>query len=185
MSKILLSTEFSYEGYSENEESWVIGTYAELSEMEDVKENSIEWNSNNWYDEVSYFTEYLEFEIDRKSKETGSELVLVALAGSVGVWKGKFTGGKFIENVNKILEMDVDDIEVKCGGIGEPIEVCGYHHDGTHYFNIYLVTLKEIEQLGLKEDYEENNLDELKTLTRFVKELEPLKLRSDQDYFNI
>lgn len=64
----------------------------------------------------------------------------IGMIGSVGTWRGNFVGGKIIDCTKNPLEhmSNVDTIEVVIrNGI---ITINGYHHDGMHSFDLYLLT---------------------------------------------
>jgi len=82
--------------------------------------------------------------------------------------------------------MDVDEIEVEVNDNGY-IQILGHHHDGTHRMNLYLVTDKDLKSMKEYKEYERIGyevLDDIEVIGKVVEELEPLKLRVENGYYN-
>ena len=187
--KTLISTRDCYEGHDIEEDCWIINTYEGLTDDENVDAESIEWSQQAWIDEKNYFFEMLEKEVEKYEKRYHTEVVGIALLGTIGLWNGRHSGGKLYErsNMENILNMDVDDIEVTAYEDGE-LQIAGSHHDGTHYMSIYFITENKIKKAGLYNEYYYNGISGInyfEGITALSAHLTSLKLTKRNGYFGL
>lgn len=186
MRNVIITTDYCYEGYDTVEECYVIDTYSNLSDNENIQESSIEWSSETWDDEKDYFKSFIEDEIKKKEKSSGSNVVALGQIGRVGLWNGSPTGGRVYDTdqIKKLLEMDVDTIEVTVDE-NNIITIEGHHHDGTHRMNIYLITEKELKKTKILDVYEDEGiegLNDVSIIQKIYDNLETLKLKGTNYY---
>lgn len=89
--------------------------------------------------------------IKRFEEEKGEEVLSLVLAGSVGRWDGTRIGGKEVKAGEVLESSNYDDLEVYFNTARE-LELRFMHHDGSHYMNLYPMTLTRLNKLGLDED---------------------------------
>jgi hypothetical protein len=161
MRKELISTQNCYEGYDKKEECYCNDSYSNLYDNADIDNSTIEWSQDMWQDEKNYFFEMLQESINQYEKRYKTDIIGIALIGSVGLWNGNPSGGKIydIKDIENILSMDVDDIEV----VSEDgtITIFGHHHDGSHCMNIYFITENKLRKAGLFSEYEQCGIDSI------------------------
>lgn len=140
-----------------------------------------------WEEERGYFASFIEQEIDKKESK-GEMVEGIFLIGNVGKWDGTKFGGKYVENASEVLDIaSVDEIEVEVDD-ERVIDVKGIHHDGTHRMNIYIVTDGDIKRMGLEEVFDEEGiegLEEVEYFGKIAKEVVPVKLEENDNYFRI
>src|SRR5690625_5049798 len=145
--KKIFDTDYYYEAYSDVEDACIAGSYSELIKK-GFGENEIEWSHHLYEDELSYFFEFLNECINEYEKRYKTAIKHVAMAGHVGRWNGSPIGGRILSvDENPILHMgDVDKIEVRVDDDGV-ITLYGYHHDGTHKMNLYLLSENKLKRV--------------------------------------
>lgn len=109
--------------------------------------------------------------IKRFEEEKGEEVLSLVLAGSVGRWDGTSIGGKEAKAGEVLESSNYDDLEVYFNTEGE-LELKFMHHDGSHYMNLYPLTLTRLNKLGLDEDQDTWNYNEY---AKVYESLTPLK----------
>lgn len=179
MTKVLFDSENYYEGYSETEDAYVVGSYEDLYDSEDIQNDTIQ--SSDLYEiyeeDAGFFKELIQEYILAYEKQYRTTVSNIALAGYVGLWNGNRIGGNiFDKNKNPIYLMgDVEQIKVEVDD-DNIITIKGYHHDGVHRMNLYLLTenkLKKVAPQFLHHDYVD--ADEIENI---FNELKPLKYGS-------
>lgn len=192
---IIMSTEECYEGVirDDPENEMESGSYNHLINSMDIIEDTIEFSTDLWESEKEYFSSFLRYSIAEKEKSMGSEVVAIGLIGELGFWNGKTFGGKIRDSyyTEKILDFtgeDIRDIDVRVDIDTREIIIAAKHYDATHYFKIYLISIAEIEKTGIFGEYEDiviYDMDGVENYKKIVKFVEPLKLKSDSEYFRV
>lgn len=190
MEEIILTSRNCYEGLDTLEDVWIIDSYGNLASNQDIDPDSIRYCSDAWDDEKAYFISFINNEIKLKERETGSTVVDVVMAGTVGLWNGTTIGGKtiYVGSLHKIFSFDVDEIDIAVDKSSREIIWLGYHHDGTHAMKLYLITEDELESLGLLEDYHregESAISDVEFYEKVLDRLYPVTLDEGNNYFRI
>ena len=148
MTNVIISTEYCYEGFDQNEDCYEVGSYPELYESESIDNNTIEFSQMQWESEKDYFLNYLYEEVDRYEKRYKTSVTHFALVGKVGLWNGSPVGGKLIDyNENPLEHMGrVDEIEVVLND-DKTFTILGHHHDGAHRMDIYFMTENKLNKV--------------------------------------
>lgn len=163
--KTIISTEHCHTGYSTTEECFVIGSYNDLYNSNEI-EGDILWDYEAWEVEKQYFKDYLNATISAYEKKYKTTVTHIAMVGNVETWRGNFVGGKIIDSNDNPLEHmgDVDDIEVVVDN--QVISIYGHHHDGCHCLELYLLTENKLQKYapGMVRwnDYDHNDLQRIK-----------------------
>ena len=104
-----------------------------------------------WADVKDYFREFVTSLVTAHEKRYNSSTSYIAMAGHLGLWHGSPVGGKVINYDQNPLDCmgKVDEIDVIVGENNE-IVIRGYHHDGVHHMQLYIITDAAIEKLETK-----------------------------------
>lgn len=147
MSRVLLDTEHFYRGVAEDGTEH-LGSYTELTELGC---QDITWDDTAWEDASDHFKEFVNSLVDAHEKRYNSSTSYVTLAGTVGLWNGSPIGGRVINYDHNPLyclgNVDRKAVSVDDDGV---LTISGYHHDGTHSMNLYIITDSAIEKLEAK-----------------------------------
>lgn len=147
--KIIFDTNNYYEGFNVKEDSWILGSYSELSSDSDVDTESIRWSNFAYDEEKMYFMEFLEILIKNYEKRYRTSVDYLGLVGRVGLWNGNPVGGRIIKSTNNPIEfmgnVDIIDVVLDDNGL---ITIRGYHHDGIHLMNLYLLTENKLKKVA-------------------------------------
>lgn len=181
--KKIFSTENCYEGFSKTEDSWVIGNYNELSSSDDIEQNSIQWSDVAYEDEKDYFMEMLRSLIEGYEKRYRTTVDYIALVGRVGLWNGSPIGGRILQVDDNPIEYmgEVDNIEVTVDEDGL-ITINGYHHDGCHQMNLYILTKNKLKKVA--PDFLNYGDYDYHEMERIYEQLNPLKFGTVPRIFN-
>jgi len=186
MEEILMSTYNCYKGYDNKNKCYIVDNYPNLNSNENIDKSTIEFDNDAWNDEKEYFIDFIKDEIAKYEKRYKTNVIGVALIGTVGLWTGNHFGGKVysVSSINTILNSNVDDIEVVIDRHSRVISIRFIHHDGTHRMKIYFITNGKLKKAKLQcqNVMELNNPDDLRVL-RMV--LTPIILSKNNKYFNI
>ena len=134
---------YSNDPYDFNEEEMKESWY-ELAEVndweipEDGPSDDELWEE--WYDQKERDWDDIEGEV-KYHDERGSYLIIASL----GLWNGRFDGGKIIDGyLNKVIRACFEDYN-KVYWQDKNLKVEATHHDGTNYFIIKKLTDRGIE----------------------------------------
>lgn len=134
---------YSNDPYDFNEEEMKESWY-ELAEVndweipEDGPSDDELWEE--WYDQKERDWDDIESEV-KYHDERGSYLIIASL----GLWNGRFDGGKIIDGyLNKVIRACFEDYN-KVYWQDKNLKVEATHHDGTNYFIIKKLTDRGIE----------------------------------------
>ena len=136
---------------------------------------------SDWESEKSYFMEFLEAEIKHYEAVHRTQVSHVCLAGTVGRWNGRFTGGKHLPFDSNPLDClgNIYDVTVS---IDEQrvIDIRCTHHDGTHVMNIYIISD------SLYERWDRNGrFDTPEFYAWLIENRRPVRLRKANKFYNI
>ena len=142
MAKVIISTEWCYEGWNKKEEEYISGSFSELLDNPDVPDESIQWDGSAFEDDKSYFMGLL-------NKALPTNVERIGIVGRVGLWNATPIGGRIIECHQNPLEYmgNVDRIEAELDREGV-VTICGYHHDGVHRMNLFLLDEEDLRELA-------------------------------------
>lgn len=143
--KTIIDTWNCYMGYSTKENCYITGSYSELSSSDEI-EGSIEWDQDAWYSEKQYFMNYLDSVVSAYERKYKVSVTHIGMIGNVGTWRGNTVGGKIIDYGKNPLDHmgDVDAIKVCVDQ--DILSIHGYHHDGCHCFNLFLLTENKLRK---------------------------------------
>ena len=174
MTNVIMSTEYCYEGYHSEEDSYVIGSYSDLYSDDHIDYDTIEFSQMDWEAEKNHFFNYLQKEMERYEKRYKTSVTHFALVGTVGRWNGSPIGGKLIDyNENPIDHMGrVDEIEVVLNE-DKTFTILGHHHDGTHRMDIYFMTENKLNKVV--PDFVDYGNYDYQDIERIYEEYKPFK----------
>ena len=127
-----------------------LGSYSELSDNPKIDINSIEFDGGTWIEETEYFKEYLNSEIEKYEKKYKTEVVEIALCGSLSFWNGTCIGGKIVTTEN-ILNSSCEKVRVFIDD-NKDLNIELVHHDGTHIMGIYFLTENKLKNNPYSKD---------------------------------
>lgn len=175
--RIIISTDDCYEGRDINEDCLMISTYSDLYDNPEIDNDSIEWSSDAWRDELDYFNDILKFEKEKFEKRYRTEVLELVLCGKMGLWNGSPVGGKLVNFKNPISMGNVDSIDVTIED-DRTIIISGHHHDGTHHMCLYFLTASAMKRAGIFNTYENSgaNYFDAYDYEAIYENLNPIKL---------
>ena len=180
--KQIISSESHYIGEQKSTGESIVGEYSTLEELGCV---DIQYFNMDWEDEVDYFKSFLSECIEKYEKQYNTTVLEVALCGTVGLWNGKFVGGKITTNNNVLASSNsIESIEVFVNDNKE-INIQFNHHDGSHSMGIYFITRNTLKKTGYLSSYNEYG-DRALDADFFEKLYEaklPLKLPKNNQYY--
>ena len=143
MKKTIINTEWCCEGWNKKEEEYISGSICELLDNPDVSHESIRWDDSALEENKSYFMELLNEAISDSGVER------IGIVGRVGLWNATPIGGRIIECHQNPLDYmgNVDRVEVELDREGV-VTICGYHHDGVHRMNLFLLDEEDLRELA-------------------------------------
>lgn len=128
---------WSYDTYNWDREE-MIGLYKEIYDHSPSEEELYEFIE----DENLRCLEDEQTNIEFYEKQYGTKHYIII--ASLGLWNGRFDGGKIIKGLwNSISKCFEDYNEIYQDG--KRVKVTAHHHDGTNYFEIRELTDKGIE----------------------------------------
>lgn len=145
--KTIISTENCQEAYNTVEQCWNVGNG--FTEEDGFDMETVQWSQSAWDDEKMYFMEMMDNAILSHEKRYGTDIVRIALAGTVGLWNRSPIGGRLLPlDANPLEHMgSVDDISVVQDENGV-VTIKGHHHDGTHRMQVYLLSENMLDKIN-------------------------------------
>jgi hypothetical protein len=173
--KTIFNTKNCYEGVLASNNEYMAGNISELYQSEKIKPDTISWSHTIYECEKDYFMECLQSLIQAYEKRYRTTVDSIGLVGRVGHWNGSPVGGRIIDvNQNPIEFMgSVDDVEVTVDKDGV-IRIHGYHHDGSHCMNLYLLTENKLRKVT--PDYLQYGDYNYRDMEVIYEQLKPLKM---------
>ena len=184
--KVIISTDECYEGKNIKEDYYEVGSYSDLFDNSDIDNNTIEWSSTSWDNQLEYFNDILEFEKNKYEKRYNTEVLELALCGNVGTWRGRCVGGKIVSFKNPVSMGDVDSIDVTMD-IDRTIFINGHHHDGSHSMALYFLTESSMKRAGILNTYQCSGTKyfEAEDFEAIYNNLNPIKLSKNNEYCSL
>ncbi len=145
MRKVIVSTGWRYEGWNKKEEEYIPGSLSELLGNPDVPDESIQWDGSAFEDDKSYFMGLL----NKAMTDSGLDVERIGIVGKIALWNTTPIGGRIIECHQNPLEYmgNVGIVEVELDREGV-VTICGYHHDGVHRMNLFLLDEEDLRELA-------------------------------------
>lgn len=184
--KVIISTTDCYEGKDIKEDYYIISSYNDLFDNPDVDNDTIEWSSDEWNNQLDYFNTILEFEKKKYEKRYNTTILELALCGHVGTWRGNFVGGKIVNFHNPIAMENVEDIDVTIEE-DRTIFINGHHHDGSHSMALYFLTENNMKKAGIWKTYDSvgSNYFDADDFEAIYNNLNPIKLSKNNEYCSL
>lgn len=120
---------------------------------------------------IDDFNGLINSEIKKYEKRYKSKVILVLVAGRLGLWNGNPFGGKLV-HPSRVLSTfsSCDTIEIVKNTVNGELTLLGYHHDGTHNMKMYLISESRAERFGIG-SYSETP----ENIEKWAKNIKPLK----------
>lgn len=139
----------------------------------------------------SYFNQFFHEEIEQRG-ELSNPIAGVALIGRMDRWNGGENGGMLMDaqkpqevdlmkSIGQIGPVEIDVIEVGHDKKGQ-LELRGWHEDGCHRMNVYLLTAGDME--SYVPDFSKSEYYTTDELEMIQLDFEPLNVK-DSDVFKI
>lgn len=149
------------------------------------------YDSDNYVDDSD--AAYLDFEeiatkldeiVQRYEKRYRTQVEYIALAGTVGTWKGNFFGGIAVDGVKDVFRPfnKCDTVRVHLTD-DDMIEIHGIHHDGVHRMKIYFITAGKRRALNLPTNSTDWYVEELAKIAKYCSALKAD--RPFKEYFGL
>lgn len=184
--KVIISTTDCYEGRNTEDDYYEAGSYDYLYDNPDIENESIEWSSDAWNNELEYFNNILKFEKDKYEKRYKTEILEVVLCGKLGFWNGSPIGGKLVSFKNPIDIGSVDSIDVTIED-DRTIFISGHHHDGSHHMCLYFLTESAMKRAGIFDTYNNAGAQyfDADDYEAIYNNLNPIKLSKNNEYCSL
>lgn len=157
------------------------GKYFDLRKL-GFSNDDISWDDHLWQTDKQHFYDFLQAEIEHYEKVHRTQVYHICLAGKVGRWNGNFVGGRALNYNDNPLEClgDVTDIDVDVMHNDRRIRITGYHHDGSHAMNIYIIP----DSLHTRWD-NKGYYDTPEFYAWLVENRKPLRLRKANTFYKV
>lgn len=111
--------------------------------IDNLESNGEEVNDNTIYEEaqrlINFDCEDLKEALKIYDKQHNRRVLGIA---SLGLWNGRFKGGKILDNLSSALNACEDTNTLYCERKNGTLKLKAIHHDGTNYFSFYEITDK-------------------------------------------
>lgn len=176
MKKVIFNTEWYYEGWDEKDEEHVSGSISELLDNPNISDKSICWDDNAFDVDKFRFMELL----NKAMGDSGLDIERIGIIGRVELWNATPVGGRIIECHQNPLDYmgNVDRVEVELDREGV-VTICGYHHDGVHKMNLFLLDEEDLREYAPAYWHagEQSPLD----MEAIYENLDPLKFELEEE----